>query len=383
MKKIMVSLAVALLLVTAIPTFASSGKTVTVTNYDDLYMAVDSASDCDTIIIADAITIEWGIFLGDSSKTITLKRSGDGCIEVRNDSGEYWNIFFVNLIFDCQGVDAGKFFVNNAENVDVIMDGCTFINTGTSDITEEPTESTEQPSTEEPTESPSTDDDIDSKQEQTDPPATDENGKEDAGQKENESQDTGTTVTTPTEEDSKDSGTQQAPTNSDTGTTVAPDAVVNAEPSTATENAPQSTASETAVIASESTEDSNTGSDASVQNVPVTITIEPQQAQTEVDASTTVNVNEQPVTFPDASGTVTINIYVDSSNEQNENGQAVKSESLTGTSEPSLTVTQAVDDAGAGVDVLEVVQTVLIACILVCMVYDIRHNGKGLNDRVK
>lgn len=322
------------MLVTAFPTFASSGKTVTVTNYDDLYMAVDSAKNGDTIIIAGVIPIEWGIYLGDSSKTITLKRSGNGCIEIKNDSGEYWNIFFVNLIFDCQGVDADQFLVNKAENVDVFMEGCTFINTGTVESSD-PSESTDSKDPSDPSEP-------------TEPPATEE-----SGQKEDEpSQDIGKVVTPPKTEESDDSGTQQAPNGTDEGTNAPSETVVNPDPSSSTEKAPQPSASESDVTVSTDT-NGNTDNSSTVQNVPVTVTVDAEQPQQELDRTITVNVNGQPLTLPDCSGTVTINVQV----EQPESSQAVKSESLTGDSEASQTVIQ----SGSGVDALEVIQTVLLA----------------------
>ena len=381
-KKIIAIVLCALLLVTMIPVYAS-GQPVTVTNYDDLYVAVESASDGDTIIIADVIPIEWGIYLGDASKTITLQRSGNGCIELKNDMGEYWNIFFVNLIFDCQGVDSDQFLVNHADNIDVFMENCTFINT----------ETVEQP---EPTQ-PSEPDDAESQEGTEDQEGSDtgketepsEQGDPDDGTEEGDhSQDQGNIAPSPNPpiEPEIDKGTQEAPP-----TETKPPQEQNPLDSPAqetdeaqkdiTDDSQEATqgGSDEQVINDTFTDGNDTQGlpdstqdipDSSVQTVPVYVTVDSDQPQQTLDSGTgnlAVNVNGQPVILPDGSGTATINTHIETSKEQTGSGQTVKSESLTGTSEPIVVVvkeepSQAVKDEG--VDVLQIIQIILLACIL-------------------
>lgn len=149
-KKTKILIALVLVLCLTIPfrtiRTEASGTTVTVTNYDDLYVAVDSAHDGDTIIIGAVIPIEWGIFMNDSRKDITLQRSGNGKIQFVNPMGEYYNSFWYNFTFDCQGVSAEEFFDTNCDNVEVILTDCNFINTPASEPeTDQPTEGGEQP----------------------------------------------------------------------------------------------------------------------------------------------------------------------------------------------------------------------------------------------
>lgn len=80
-----------------------------------------------------------------------------------------------------------------------------------------------------------------------------------------------------------------------------------------------------------------------------------------------VTVNGQPVTLPDGSGTVTINVVVESPTQKAEQGQVVKSESLTRTSEPTQTQ---LEQQQKGVYVVQVIQAVLLACILGFLIGD-------------
>lgn len=221
--------------------------------------------------------------------------------------------------------------------------------------------------------------------EQNDPA---DGGIEEGDQKENDpSQDTETVAPPAITEEVDDSGTQEAPNNNnegtDTGTTVAPENEVSEDPSTSMEEAPKQPASDSGITVKveadtdsgqDSTQDiRNTDLGDGIQNIPVTVTVQAGQPQQAEGESVNMNVNEQPVTLPDGSGTVTINIYVESPKDQLESSQAVKSEPiLTETSQP---VTQ------SGVNALQIIQTVLLACILGFLLGDRRSRKKTVDSQ--
>lgn len=228
MKKTRIIIALVLVLCLTIPFRAittEASANITVTNYDELYVAVDNAHNGDTINIGAVIPIEWGVYMNDSCKDITLKRVGNGKIVFVNPYGDYNNSFWFNFTFDCQGVSPEEFFDTRCENFDVILTDCRFINTPaheTDPPSEPPTESggddqgesgtgqTEQGGSDTNTDTSDTDTDTDT---DTNP----DTGTSDSGQESTESgtgegsTDSGTDSSGTTEEgqDGQQEGTQQ------------------------------------------------------------------------------------------------------------------------------------------------------------------------------
>ena len=325
---------------------------------------------------------------------------------------DHWNIFFINLTFDCQGVPSEQFLVNSIVDqiVDINLQGCTFINTGKTEESE--------PSESEPSE-PTTEEGGQQGQEtgqegfgdgQKDFDQGDEEKPTQDTQEGQEGIDTGTQTSEPEQTKPSDSGTQEGQeqkqeepeqstdtgtvsgnTNIDrtptSGTTASPDKKDDGTPTSEAKEAPkiqtETPASVTVTIVTDTGTTTINADDG--QNIPVTVPVTTSDSIGQSGSITTghgqtiegVTVNSQPVTLPDGSGTVTINVVVESPTHEAEQGQMVKSESLTRTSEPTLTQ---LEQQKRCIQVVQIIQAVLLACILGFLIGD-RVNRKKVVEK--